>query len=54
MDAAGYGNDEVMVLLPLGFAIVIGVILCGGPAEALDAANALLREIVHAALGLVR
>jgi hypothetical protein len=42
-----------MVLVPLGVAIVIGVIVCGGPAEALDAANTLLREIVHTAVGLV-
>jgi len=53
MNAAGHANDGVMVLVPLGVAIVIGVILCGGPSEALDAANALLRELVHAAAGLV-
>ena len=54
MNRGGYGNDGLMVLAPIGIGIAIAVILFGGPAEALDAANVYIREICQLALGLVR
>jgi hypothetical protein len=53
MNTAGHANDGIMVLVPLAVGVVIAIILFGGPREALDALNAFLREIVHAALGLI-
>ena len=53
MNTGGHANDGPMVLAPIGIGIVIAVILLGGPAEALDTANALLHEIVHKTVDLV-
>ncbi|HMF99214.1 MAG TPA: hypothetical protein VKE96_33170 [Vicinamibacterales bacterium] len=53
MNRGGYGNDGLMVLAPIGIGIVIAVMLFGGLAEALDAANAVLHEIVHKTVELV-
>ena len=53
MNKGGYGNDGLMVLAPIGIGIAIAVILFGGPAEALDVANAALHEIVHKTVELV-
>jgi len=53
MNTGGDANDGLMVLAPIGIGMVIAVILLGGPAEALDAGNALLHELVHKALELV-
>jgi hypothetical protein len=53
MQTGGHGNDAVMILVPVGVSIVIGVILFGGPTEALEAANDIVREIVYHATEFV-
>ena len=42
-----------MILVPLGVAVVVGGILFGGPADALEAANTFLGEIAREALEIV-
>jgi hypothetical protein len=42
-----------MVLLPIGVAIVIAVILFGGPAEALDGVNEFLRDVARLTLATI-
>jgi hypothetical protein len=53
MDTGGHGNDALMILVPVGVSIVIGVILFGGPMNALEAVNDLVREIVYYATEFV-
>jgi hypothetical protein len=53
MDTGGHGNDALMILVPVGVSIVIGVILFGGPAETLEAANDFVREVVYYATEFV-
>jgi hypothetical protein len=53
MNTGGYGNDSLMTVVPIIIAIVVGVILYGGPTNALEAANDLVREIVYHVMALV-
>ena len=34
MQTSGHGNDALMIVVPVGVALIVGVLLCGGPAEA--------------------
>ena len=36
MQTSGHGNDSLMILVPAGVAVVVGVILFGGPTNALE------------------
>ena len=53
MNTGGYGNDSLMTVVPIVIAIVVGVILFGGPENALETANDLIRDIVYLARDLV-
>jgi len=53
MRTSGYGDDRPMVLLPIGIAIVIGMMLLGGPAETLEIINNMVRDVAHAVLRTV-
>jgi len=53
MNTGGNGNDALMTVVPIIIAIVVGVILYGGPTNALEAANDLVREIVYHVMALV-
>jgi hypothetical protein len=53
MNTSGYGNDSLMTVAPIVIAIVVGVILFGGPTNALEAVNILVREIVYHAMAAV-
>jgi hypothetical protein len=53
MQTGGHGNDAVMVLVPVAVSIVVGIILFGGPENALEAVNTLVREIVYRASELI-
>jgi hypothetical protein len=52
MQTSGHGNDSLMILVPVGVSIVVGVILFGGPAETVEAINAMVRDLVSEALML--
>jgi hypothetical protein len=53
MQTSGHGNDSLMILVPVGVALVVGVILFGGPANAIEAVDGLVREIVHQTMTVV-
>lgn len=52
MQESGHGNDWVMVLVPVGVAIVVSTMF-GGPAETLNAVDILVRDIMRLGLGVV-
>jgi hypothetical protein len=54
MRTGAQGNDALMVLVPLGALVVAGCIVFGGPAGALDAANAFVGEIASKAVEIVK
>jgi hypothetical protein len=53
MQTGGHGNDTVMILVPVGVSVVVGMILFGGPVNALETVNDLIRDIVYQAMALV-
>ena len=53
MQTSGHGNDALMVLVPVGVTVVIGVILFGGPTNALEAVNNIVRNVANEAMALV-
>jgi hypothetical protein len=53
MQTSGHGNDALMILVPVGVLVAVGVILFGGPAEALDAVNAIVGDTARTAMTLV-
>jgi hypothetical protein len=42
-----------MIVAPIVIAIVVGVMLFGGPTNALEAVDTLVREIVYQAMALI-
>jgi hypothetical protein len=53
MNTSGHGNDALMILVPIGVLVVIGVILFGGPAEAINAVNTFVGETARATIRVV-
>lgn len=55
MPRIGHGNDDtLMIVVSAGFAIVVGVTLFGGPKEAIDAINSIVRDLAGDSMTLVR
>jgi hypothetical protein len=53
MQTSGHGNDALMILVPVGVSLVVGAILFGGPMEAVEALNNIVRDVANAAMTLV-
>ncbi len=53
MQKSGHGNDSLLILVPLAVLAVVGIALFGGPAEALEAINAIVGDVVGAAVAFV-
>ena len=53
MQTSGHGNDALMILVPVGVAVVVGVILFGGPTNAVEAINNIVRDVANEAMTLV-
>jgi hypothetical protein len=53
MQTSGNGNEGLMILVPVGVAVIIGVILFGGPANALEAVDSIVRGIAHDTMTMV-
>jgi hypothetical protein len=53
MDTSGHSNDALMMVVPIGVALIVASILLGGPMEALEVVDALLRDIVGLARDFV-
>ena len=47
MNTGGHGNDGLMVMAPIAVAVIVLVILAGGPTNALEYANDAVRTIVY-------
>jgi hypothetical protein len=54
MQRIAHGNDALMMLVPLGVAVIVGVILFGGPMEAIEAINNIVRDVASEAMTLAR
>jgi hypothetical protein len=53
MRTNGNGNDGLITLVPIGVLVAVGVMLFGGPAEALRAINAFVGETARITLSVV-
>jgi DMSO reductase anchor subunit len=51
MQTSGHGNDALMILI--GVSLIGGVILLGGPANALEAVNNIVRDVANETMALV-
>lgn len=54
MRTSGSGNDSLMVLVPVGASVLIAIILFGGPANAMEAINNIVRDVAYQAITLIR
>lgn len=53
MNTSGHGNDALLILVPIGVSVFAGVVLFGGPSDALEAMNAIVGEVARAAMAFV-
>ena len=53
MQTSGHGNDGLIILVPAGVLVAVGVILFGGPSEALEAINRIVGELVRDTMRLI-
>ena len=53
MQTSGHGNDSLMVLIPTGVAVIVGVILFGGPTNAVEAINNIVRDVANETMALL-
>jgi hypothetical protein len=53
MQKGGHGNDGLLILVPVAVLAVVGVVLFGGPKEALEAMNTLVGDIAAAVMAFV-
>jgi hypothetical protein len=54
MPRIGHGNEGLMILFPIGAAAIVGVILLGGPKEAIEAINNIVRNVASEAMTVAR
>jgi len=53
MQTSGHGNDSLLILVPVGVSVIVGVVIVGGPANALDVVNAVVRDVAHQMVAIV-
>jgi hypothetical protein len=53
MQTSRYGNEALVILAPVGVAIVFGVILFGGPTNALDEFYGIARDVTYESVRMV-
>jgi hypothetical protein len=53
MNTSGHGYDALMILVPAGVLVIVGIILFGGPVEAFDAVNTFVGETARATMRVV-
>ena len=54
MRTSGHGNDTLMVLVPVGVLVGVGVLLAGGPMELLEASNSIVVSALAAVVSFAR
>ena len=53
METSGHGNDSLLILVSVGVSVVVGIIIFGGPTNALEAVNNVVRNVANEAMALV-
>ena len=53
MRTSGHGNDSLIMLVPFGVLVGVGVMLFGGPGETLEVINRIVGDIARGAIGMV-
>lgn len=53
MRTNGDSNDALMILVPVGVLVACGVVMFGGPTDALDAMHTFVRELAGATASVV-
>ena len=53
MRTSGHGNDSLLILVSVGVSVVVGIIIFGGPTNALEAVNNIVRNVANEAIALV-
>jgi hypothetical protein len=53
MRTSGYGNDGLIILVPAGVLIAVGIMLFGGPRETLEAINTMVGDTARATIRVV-
>jgi hypothetical protein len=53
MQTSGRGNDALMILWPVGGLVATGIIFFGGPREMFQGVNAIVGEVLRAAMEIV-
>ena len=53
MRTSGHGNDSLLILVSVGVSVVVGIIIFGGPTNALEAVNNIVRNVANEAMALV-
>jgi hypothetical protein len=54
MRTNGYGNDSVIILVPVAVGVFVSVMLFGGPAQTFDTLNTIVGETARAAMTMMR
>jgi hypothetical protein len=53
MRTGGYGNDGLIMLIPAGVLVAVGVMLFGGPTETLQALNTMVGDAVRGTIRVI-
>lgn len=53
MNTTGHGNGGLIAFVPLGVAVFVGLVLFGGTANAMEAIDAFVREVVYTTANLI-
>ena len=53
MRTGGYGNDGLIMLVPVGVLLAVGVMLYGGPTETFHAINTMVGDTARATMRVV-
>ena len=53
MRTGGYGNDGLIMLIPAGVLVAVGVFLFGGPLETLEIINTMVGDTARATIRVV-
>ena len=54
MQTSGQNNDSLIILVPAGAIVIVGVIVFGGPMEAIEAISSVVRDVASQAVTLGR
>ena len=53
MNTTGHGNSGLIAFVPLGVAVFVGLVLFGGTANAMQAIDGFVRDVVYTAAKMI-